>query len=69
MAEITQAVSQRAKSSLTTLSNATELVSTIVMGVVGNDVSDSLKGNRISGGIIKTMIQTHLVENLNKPKK
>ena len=54
----------RVKKSLVTLSNASELVAQLVISVVGNDISDSLKGSRVTTDMIKTMAQNRFVNSL-----
>lgn len=66
--EITPIVNKRARQSAIVLSNATELVSQVVLGVVGNDVSDAINGNRLTGTAIKTLVQTRFMKNLTKVK-
>lgn len=69
MAEITAVQNQRMRKSLVTLANANELVAELALGVVGNDISDSLKGSRITNGMIKTMVQNRFLTNLTKARK
>ena len=48
---------KRATESLLAVSNATELTAAIVMKIVGNDVSDSLNGARLTSDTVRTLAQ------------
>lgn len=51
---------QRIAQSTTTLSNAVELIARVIDGVVGNDVADSINGNRINMNAARTMAVSRL---------
>lgn len=49
---------RQSQQTLVTLANATELVQSIVLGVVGNEVADTFDGNELTRGVVYAMAQT-----------
>ena len=55
----------RIKKSGVVLANATELAINVIRSVVGNDVSDSLNGNRLTANTIRMMAQARFRRHLD----
>jgi hypothetical protein len=49
--------SRESEKTLVTLANATELVRTIVQGVIGNDVADTFAGSPLTTSVINQIAQ------------
>lgn len=62
---MTEVELENAKKSIVTLANASELVAQIVTSVAGNDISNSLKGNRITLNMIRNIAQARFQNKLN----
>ena len=51
--------------SLVTLANASELAVSIILNVVGNDISDSINGAQLSSIALNTIVQARFNKSLN----
>lgn len=51
---------------LITLANANELVSNVVLAVVGNEISDTINGAPLTKDAIHAMVQSHIQLSVNK---
>jgi hypothetical protein len=54
-----------AKVTQTALANATELTTSVILAVIGNDVSDSINGTPIGKGMLTNIINARFQKNLN----
>jgi len=54
-----------AKPSLVTLANASELAVSIILNVVGGDVSDSINGAQVSSAALTNIVQARFNKSLN----
>lgn len=59
---------QRVQQSSVVLANAAELGAQIVKAVVGNDVSDTLNGSRVTMDMLRTLAQSRFKRNFNASK-
>lgn len=48
---------KRTAESMLAVANATELTAAVVMNIIGNDVSDSLNGTRLTSDTVRTLAQ------------
>lgn len=55
---------QREQTSAIVLANAAALVSAVVQEIAGNDISNSINGNKASGAIIETLVHQRIAKNL-----
>jgi hypothetical protein len=55
---------ETAKITQTTLANATELTTSIILAVIGNDVSDSINGTPIGKSMLTNIINVRFQKNL-----
>ena len=53
------------KQSQVTLANAAELVTAIILNVVGNDVSDSINGVRVGSAMLTNITCARIQKSLN----
>lgn len=53
-----------AKQSQVTLANAAELTTAVILNVVGNDISDSINGTLVGGGLITNIVQARIQKSL-----
>lgn len=56
---------EKAETSLVTLGNAAELVTGIILNVVGNDVADSLNGSPVGVELLNNIAQARFQKELN----
>lgn len=57
-------LNENIKNSLVTVANATDLGAKIILSVVGNDVSDTLNGSRVSMESLRALGQARFKRNL-----
>lgn len=55
---------QRKVTSIVTLSNANMLVSSVVMNIAGNDISNAIGDSRLSHSMISALVQSRISEKL-----
>lgn len=53
-----------AKQSVTTLANAAELATAVILNVVGNDVSDSIGGTRVGQAMLTNIFAARIQKSL-----
>ena len=59
---------QRKVTSIVTLSNANMLVSSIVLKIAGNDISNAIGESRLSHSLISALVQSRISEKLANSK-
>ena len=57
---------QRVEKSLVALANATELASSIITEIAGNDISNSINGSTITRNAARTLIQSRFKQALER---
>ena len=55
---------EKAKKSIVTLANASELTAQIVIHIAGNDISDSLSGSVVTLNMLRNIAQARFQSNL-----
>ncbi len=55
---------EKAKKSIVTLANASELTAQIVIHIAGNDISDSLGGSVVTLNMLRNIAQARFQSNL-----
>lgn len=55
---------EKAKKSIVTLSNASELIAQTVLNIAGNDISDSLSGSPLTLNMLRSIAQARIQNNL-----
>lgn len=55
---------QLATKSQTTLTNAVELATAVILNVSGNDISDSINGTQVGASVISNIVQARIQKKL-----
>ena len=55
---------EKAKKSVVTLANASELAAQVVVHIAGNDISDSLSGSRLTLNTLRSIAQARFQSSL-----
>lgn len=55
---------EQAKQTQTTLANAVELATNVLLNVAGNDISDSINGTPAGAAVISNIVQARIQKSL-----
>lgn len=57
---------QEVRTTSITLANASQLVASVINGIAGNDISNSVNGSKVTNELITFLVSNRIIDNLSK---